>query len=53
MQEELKQVLLIFREKKENYSDNRDPVLDQYCTPREVQNWLVAKKFSEKYDRVV
>ncbi|XP_017759781.1 PREDICTED: epidermal growth factor receptor kinase substrate 8-like isoform X2 [Eufriesea mexicana] len=50
MQEELKQVLMIFREKKDHYSNsiNRDPVLDQYSTPREVQNWLTAKKFSEK-----
>ncbi|XP_076761301.1 epidermal growth factor receptor kinase substrate 8 isoform X2 [Xylocopa sonorina] len=50
MQEELKQVLMIFREKREPYTDsiNRKPVLDQYSTPREVQNWLLAKGFSEK-----
>lgn len=51
MQEELKQVLMIFREKKEYYgkSIDREPVLDQYSTPREVQNWLTFKGYSEKY----
>lgn len=50
MQEELKQVLMIFREKKEYYgkSVDREPVLDQYSTPREVQNWLTFKGYSEK-----
>lgn len=51
VQEELKQVLMIFREKKEYYgtSVDREPVLDQYSTPREVQNWLTFKGYSEKY----
>ncbi|XP_017795950.1 PREDICTED: epidermal growth factor receptor kinase substrate 8-like [Habropoda laboriosa] len=50
MQEELKQVLMIFREKKQHYTDsiNREAVLDQYSTPREVQSWLSSKGFSEK-----
>ncbi|XP_016766178.1 epidermal growth factor receptor kinase substrate 8-like protein 1 isoform X3 [Apis mellifera] len=50
VQEELKQVLMIFREKKEYYgtSIDREPVLDQYSTPREVQNWLTFKGYSEK-----
>ncbi|CAK9826134.1 Epidermal growth factor receptor kinase substrate 8 [Anthophora retusa] len=50
MQEELKQVLMIFREKKQHYTDsmNREAVLDQYSTPREVQSWLHSKGFSEK-----
>lgn len=51
VQEELKQVLMIFREKKEYYgkSIDREPVLDQYSTPREVQKWLTFKGYSEKY----
>lgn len=54
MQQELRQVLMIFREKKEHYNDsmNREPALDKYSTPREVQYWLAAKGFSDKYDRV-
>ncbi|XP_068971202.1 epidermal growth factor receptor kinase substrate 8-like isoform X1 [Bombus flavifrons] len=50
MQQELRQVLMIFREKKEHYNDsmNREPALDKYSTPREVQYWLAAKGFSEK-----
>lgn len=42
---------MIFREKKEYYgkSIDREPVLDQYSTPREVQNWLTFKGYSEKY----
>lgn len=54
MQQELRQVLMIFREKKEHYNDsmNREPALDKYSTPREVQYWLTAKGFSEKYDTV-
>lgn len=54
MQQELRQVLMIFREKKEHYNDsmNREPALDKYSTPREVQYWLAAKGFSEKYDTV-
>lgn len=52
MQQELRQVLMIFREKKDHYNDsmNREPALDKYSTPREVQYWLAAKGFSEKYD---
>ncbi|XP_012351036.1 epidermal growth factor receptor kinase substrate 8-like protein 1 isoform X3 [Apis florea] len=49
VQEELKQVLMIFREKKDyGKSMDREPVLDQYSTPREVQNWLTFKGYSEK-----
>ncbi|XP_043522019.1 epidermal growth factor receptor kinase substrate 8-like protein 1 isoform X2 [Frieseomelitta varia] len=48
VQEELKQVLTIFREKKQHYGINREPLLDHCSTPREVQRWLSAKRFSEK-----
>ncbi|KAK9299169.1 hypothetical protein QLX08_007776 [Tetragonisca angustula] len=48
VQEELKQVLTIFREKKQHYGINREPLLDHCSTPREVQSWLSAKRFSEK-----
>lgn len=50
MQQELKYVLTIYREKKKSEQDalNRDAILDQYTTPSAVQNWLIAKGFSEK-----
>ncbi|CAD1468485.1 unnamed protein product, partial [Heterotrigona itama] len=48
VQEELKQVLMIFREKKQHYGVNREPLLDHCSTPREVQRWLLAKGFSDK-----
>ncbi|XP_034170990.2 epidermal growth factor receptor kinase substrate 8 isoform X1 [Osmia lignaria lignaria] len=50
VQEELKQVLMIYREKKRHDKDSLCPkvFLDRFSSPREVQNWLTAKKFSEK-----
>lgn len=50
VQEELKQVLMMFREKKRNCnrSISQQTFLDQYSTPREVQAWLTSKGFSEK-----
>ncbi|XP_029031991.1 epidermal growth factor receptor kinase substrate 8-like protein 1 isoform X2 [Osmia bicornis bicornis] len=50
VQEELKQVLMIYREKKRHDKDGLSPkvFLDRFSSPREVQNWLTAKEFSEK-----
>lgn len=54
MQEELRQVLMIYREKKQNDKDGLSPkvFLDRFSTPREVQNWLTTKKFSERYEEL-
>ncbi|XP_076393919.1 epidermal growth factor receptor kinase substrate 8 isoform X2 [Megachile rotundata] len=49
MQEELRQVLMIYREKKSsNESVTPEAVLDRFSTPREVQKWLTSKGFSDK-----
>ncbi|XP_031835428.1 epidermal growth factor receptor kinase substrate 8 isoform X2 [Nomia melanderi] len=50
MQEELKFVLSIFREKRQTENDviRQEAVLDQYSSPSEVLSWLNAKGFSEK-----
>nr|XP_012138426.1 PREDICTED: epidermal growth factor receptor kinase substrate 8-like [Megachile rotundata] len=49
MQEELRQVLMIYREKKSsNESVTPEAVLDRFSTPREVQKWLASKGFSDK-----
>lgn len=51
VQKELKIVLRIFREKKSNSinSNTQEIWLNQYSTPGEVQTWLAAKGFSQKY----
>lgn len=51
VQKELKFVLRIFREKKANSPTNntQEIWLNQHSTPREVQTWLAAKGFSQKY----
>jgi len=52
VQKELKFVLRIFREKKANSPTNNNTQeiwLNQHSTPREVQTWLAAKGFSQKY----
>lgn len=55
VQKELKFVLTMFREKKANASsllvnDMHEEVwLNQHSSPRDVQAWLAAKGFSEKY----
>ncbi|XP_047368946.1 epidermal growth factor receptor kinase substrate 8-like protein 2 isoform X2 [Vespa velutina] len=50
VQEELKHVLNMFRQKKRspNILEMQATVLHQYSTPREVQSWLTAKGFSDK-----
>ncbi|XP_035728767.1 epidermal growth factor receptor kinase substrate 8-like isoform X2 [Vespa mandarinia] len=50
VQEELKHVLNMFRQKKRspNILEMQATVLHQYSTPREVQSWLSAKGFSDK-----
>lgn len=55
LNEELKFVLTIFRERKANSTshnnNNTQPEnwLSQHSTPRDVQAWLAAKGFAEKY----
>lgn len=53
--EELKIVLTMFREKKATprSNDTQEIWLNQHSTPREVQTWLEAKGFSEKYIRSI
>ncbi|XP_034936207.1 epidermal growth factor receptor kinase substrate 8-like protein 2 isoform X2 [Chelonus insularis] len=53
MQQELKYVLTMFREKKKHVEVVKTPdiFIDQLSTPREVQEWLMAKGFSEKIRR--
>ncbi|KAK2585210.1 hypothetical protein KPH14_009916 [Odynerus spinipes] len=50
VQEELKHVLNMFREKKRNphIIEMQATLLHQYSTPREVRSWLTSKGFSEK-----
>ena len=45
----------MFREKKrtENSELESAVYIDQYCSPREVQNWLVNQGFSDKYESVL
>jgi len=52
VQKELKFVLTMLREKKASSSlssDTREIWVNQYSTSREIQIWLTAKGFSEKY----
>ncbi|XP_063981568.1 epidermal growth factor receptor kinase substrate 8-like protein 1 isoform X2 [Diachasmimorpha longicaudata] len=53
MQEELKCVLTMFRDRKKNVDVVKTPEIyfDQHSTPREVQEWLAMKSFSEKICR--
>lgn len=50
MQKELKYVLTMFRDKKKHVNVLKTPEIyvDQQSSPREVQQWLEAKGFSEK-----
>lgn len=51
MQEELKQVLTLFRQKRTNNLDitkTPDIFIQQSAKPAEVENWLKVKGFSEK-----
>lgn len=50
VQEELKHVLNMFKEKKRrpDIIEMQATLLHPYSTPREVQSWLVAKGFSDK-----
>ncbi|XP_043465310.1 epidermal growth factor receptor kinase substrate 8-like isoform X3 [Leptopilina heterotoma] len=53
MQQELKSVLTMFREKKKAKNANLESkeTLDQCSTSRDVQNWLAKKGFSEKISK--
>lgn len=50
MQEELKNVLTLFRERRRNLEIVKTPeiFIQQTSAPHEVEKWLVAKGFSEK-----
>ncbi|KAG7206773.1 hypothetical protein KM043_000689 [Ampulex compressa] len=53
VQEELKYVLTMFRDKKRNPDamESQEVFLDEYSSPREVQRWLAVKGFSEKVSK--
>nr|CAD7427029.1 unnamed protein product [Timema monikensis] len=55
MQEELKAVLTMFREKRPNVEILTTPkvYINQDSSPDEVQKWLQAKSFSQKYYKTV
>lgn len=50
MQEELKNVLTLFRERRRNLDIVKTPeiYIQQTSTPIEVEKWLVAKNFSDR-----